>query len=146
MSRDGFARLGQSLADLEQAWQDRLADAEALPAAGRNALAIATGLYAVEIRLKTVICLRLDLEQLPRAFEVRDLPGLLTVAGLSRRIERKPAKGVRTSWDAVVALASRLNDFRYKPDAGWTAEQARKFFRQLRDPPHGVLLWLGKVR
>ena len=146
MSREGFARLGQALADLEQAWQDRMADAEALLAAGRNALAIATGLYAVEIRLKTVICRRLDLEQLPRAFEVHDLLGLLTLAELSRRIERKPAKSVKENWDAVMNHVPRLNDFRYTPDAGWTAAQAREFFRQLRDPPHGVLVWLGKVR
>src|SRR5262249_14357700 len=61
-----FTKLGGTLADLEVAWQDRLADAEALFAAGRNAGAIADAIYALEIRLKVAICKRLDVEQLPK--------------------------------------------------------------------------------
>lgn len=83
---------------------------------------------------------------MPRAFEVHDLPGLLLLAGLSRRIQRKPARGVKQNWDAILALSPQLNDFRYTASAGWSAAQAQDFFRQLRDPPNGVLIWLGKIR
>ena len=141
-----LTKLGSALPDLEAAWQDRLKDAEELLAAGRHGWAIATGLYALEIRLKVLICRRLDLDQLPRAFEVHDLAGLLLLAGLSRRIQRKPARGVKRNWDGILMLAPLLNDFRYTADAKWTAAQAQEFFRQLRDPPNGVLIWLNKVR
>lgn len=146
MNVTGFSKLGSALADLEAAWQDRLRDAEELLATGRNGWAIATGLYALEIRLKVLVCRRLDLVQLPRAFEVHDLPGLLLLAGLSRRIQRKPARGVKRNWDAILALSPQLNDFRYTASARWSATQAQDFFRQLRDPPNGVLIWLGKIR
>ena len=94
-----FTKPGTELSFLEAAWQDRLADAEALFAAGRNAWAIATALYALEIRLKVLVCKKLDLSDLPRAFEVHDLDGLLLLAGLSRRIKRKGAVQVKQNWD-----------------------------------------------
>jgi hypothetical protein len=145
MSKGSYSTLGSSLPDLEQAWQDRLKDAEALLAAGRTGWAIATGLYALEIRLKVLICRRLDLDQLPRPFEVHDLDSLLLLAGLSRRIERKPARGVKRSWDAIIELSQHLNTFRYTADERW-ATTAPVFFRQLRDSPHGVLPWLNRIR
>ena len=43
-------------------------------------------------------------------------------------------------------MSPSLNDFRYMADAKWTAPEAHDFFRQLRDPPSGVLVWLDKVR
>jgi hypothetical protein len=71
---NSYTKLGSTVADLEAAWPDRLKDAEALLAAGRNGWAIATGLYALEIRLKVLIARRLDLEQLPRPFEIQTWP------------------------------------------------------------------------
>jgi len=142
----GFTKLGSSLAELDVAWQDRLKDAEALFVSGRHAWAIATGLYALEIRLKALIYRRLDLEQLPRAFETHELSSLLLLAGLSRRIERKPARGVKGNWDQILLMAPQLNDFRYKPDTNWDASRAQTFLAQLRDTPYGVLTWLNKVR
>ena len=58
-----FAKLNLTLtaADLDQAWQDRMDDANALDAAGRHAAAMAARLYAIEIYLKYRICQRLDL-------------------------------------------------------------------------------------
>lgn len=85
------------------------------------------------------------MEHLPRAFEIHDLMALLLLAGLSRRIERKPARNVKKSWDRVVEVSQNLNNFRYTNDARWAADAAN-FFRQLRDPPYGVLLWLDKIR
>ena len=58
-------------------WQDRLAEGKALLAASYHAWAMATGLFALEIRLKVLICKRLKIDKLPRAFEIHDLDGLL---------------------------------------------------------------------
>jgi hypothetical protein len=103
-------------------------------------------MYALEIRLKVLICRRLDLGDLPRAFEIHDLSSLLLLAGLSNRIERKPARGVRRNWDRNLVMAGHLNEFRYTADSKWPAAMAFGFFQQLRDPPHGVMTWLSKVR
>jgi hypothetical protein len=139
-----FTKLGETRADLEAAWKDRLADAEILYKGGRNAWAIATALYALEIRLKVLICKHLDLQQLPQAFEIHDLDGLLLLAGLSRRLAGKKAAKVKANWDNIKAVAPKLNDIRYTPDANWPKAQATAFLRWLRDPPDGVLVWLSK--
>jgi hypothetical protein len=55
-------------AEFEAAWKDRLHDADALLAAGRFAAAIASGIYGVEILLKSMICRRLEIDFLPGAF------------------------------------------------------------------------------
>ncbi|MBI1914216.1 MAG: hypothetical protein HYS12_05695 [Planctomycetes bacterium] len=141
-----FTKLGNALADLETAWQDRLADADALLAAGRNAGAIVTGLYALEIRLKVAICKRLDLEQLPKNFEIHDLKALLLLAGWSRRIDRKSARKVKLNWDAIVSRSEELNELRYTADKNWTHAEAATFLKQLKDPPDGVLPWITKLR
>jgi hypothetical protein len=142
----GLTKPGVSRADLDAAWPDRLADAEAMLAAGRNASAIANALYALEIRLKVLVCKRLDLESLPRAFEIHDLDGLLLLAGLSRRILRKSATGVKKNWDEVLSQAQELNDLRYKADANWSHAQADALLQRIKDPPHGVFPWLSKQR
>jgi hypothetical protein len=141
-----FTKLGSTLADLEAAWPDRLADAEALLAAGRPAGAIADALYALEIRLKVQICKRLDLEALPKAFETHDLEGLLLLAGLSRRILRRRAALVRSNWDAILEMAEKLNDLRYKADNNWIHQQAAHLLHQVKNPSDGVLVWLSKQR
>jgi hypothetical protein len=145
MNRD-FTKAGSPLADLEIAWQDRLADAEASFAAGRDAGAMAAALYALEIRLKVLICKRLEVESLPLAFEVHHLDGLLLLAGLSVRIQRKGAARVKQNWDKITDVSGDLNDLRYKPASNWTHQDAAALLSQLSDPPHGVLLWLGKQR
>jgi hypothetical protein len=141
-----FTRLGTAVADLDAAWQDRLTEAEGLLAAGRNAWAIATGLYALETRLKVMVCKKLDLEGLPKAFETHDLDGLLLLAGLSRRIQRRSAAPVKRSWEEIRSLLRRLNELRYGPDARWSRPQATTFFSQFRDAPNGVLPWLARQR
>lgn len=137
---------GANATDLDVAWRDRLADAEALLDAGRNAGAIATATYALEIRLKVLVCKKLDVLQLPRAFEMHDLNALLLLAGLSRRLERKTAGEVRANWEEIISQSGKLNDLRYLPDAKWTATQAAQFFRQLKSAPNGVLPWLSRQR
>jgi hypothetical protein len=141
-----FTKPGGKRSDLEAAWQDRLADAEALLAAGRHAWAIATGLYALEIRLKVLICKRLDLQHLPKGFEIHDLDGLLLLTGLSQKMQKKGARKTRLNWDGIVNVARVLNDLRYQPAANWTATDSHTFFRRLNDPPDGVLPWLSRQR
>jgi hypothetical protein len=137
----GFTKAGTTRDDLEAAWQDRLADAEAALAG-----AIAGALYALEIRLKVLVYKRLDLEYLPRAFEIHDLDSLLLLAGLSRRILRKGATEVKANWDEVLTQSQELNDLRYTADQNWSHAQADAVVRRIKDPPHGVLPWLSKQR
>ncbi|VTT99872.1 Uncharacterized protein OS=Beggiatoa sp. PS GN=BGP_6287 PE=4 SV=1 [Gemmataceae bacterium] len=141
-----FNKPGSSLAELNAAWPDRLKDAEALLAAGRHGFALATALYALEIRLKVLICVRLELDHLPRAFEIHELDQLLVLAGLSRRVERKPARNVKRNWDQIRLMEAHLNEFRYRADANWTATQVQNMLHQLCNPKNGVITWLGKVR
>ncbi len=141
-----FTRLGASVADLAAAWPDRMKDAEALLRAGRHAWAIATALYALEIRLKVLVCKKLDVDELPRAFEIHDLGSLLLLAGLSRRIQRKAAARVKRNWDEVLEQAKNLGELRYTPDGNWTAAQAKAFLKRLTDATDGVLTWLARQR
>jgi hypothetical protein len=141
-----FTKLGAARSDLEAAWQDRLADARALFAARRYAGTIAEGVYALEIRLKVLICKRLDLTNLPKAFEVHDLDALLLLAGFSQRIEKRNAIKVKVNWDNIKREARGLNDLRYRPSGNWTEAQAADMLRYLTDPDEGVLSWLSKQR
>ncbi len=77
-----FSTLGAQSADLQAAAADRLQDAELLFASGRFASAIAMGLYCLEIQLKVRICARLNLNALPRVFEIHDLDGFFVMCGL----------------------------------------------------------------
>jgi hypothetical protein len=146
MAWDRFTTLGALLSDLEIAWQDRLKDAEAALKAKRPAAAITDGLYALEIRLKVLICKRLELDRLPRAFEIHDLDALLLLAGLRARLADKKAAATQTHWEAIGALSSQLHQLRYAPNRRWRQAQAETFLRQLRDQPDGVLPWLSKQR
>jgi hypothetical protein len=58
-----LTKSGAPLSDLEGAATERLDDAEALLKAGRYAAAIMSGYYSLEIRLKIIICRRLQLER-----------------------------------------------------------------------------------
>jgi hypothetical protein len=145
-ARGEFTKLGTTRTDLEAAWPARLAEAQSLHAAGHHAWAIATAVYALEIRLKVMICKKLDLEKLPRAFEIHDLDSLLLLAGLSQRIERRGALRVKFTWELIKREAEGLNDLRYGPASHWTAAQAADLLRALTDPTEGVLSWLSKQR
>jgi hypothetical protein len=143
-----YTAQGATLVELERAASDRLADAEALAAAGRHASAIAMGLYAVELHLKAAICRKLDVDALPTAFEIHNLNGLLLLAGLTRKIARKRSHHALKNWGLVLKQSNRLNDLRYKPEADLNIDAAEvtAFLGQLRDPPHRVLPWLSRQR
>lgn len=131
--------------DLDVAWQDRLADAKALLTASRPAAAIAAGLYALEIRLKVIVCHRLDLDYLPTAVQFHHLGELLVLAGLSQQIEDPALDPVRSNWNQIRTFADQLDDLRYKPDSGWSMAQASALMTWLEDPAAGVLSWLSAL-
>jgi hypothetical protein len=137
-----FATLGADVADLQAAAADRLLDAEALFAAGRFASAIAMGVYSLEIYLKVRICQRLNLAALPKPFEIHELESLLVLSGLQAARDAA-SQAVITNWDEIADQSIRINALRYSGSINWNQIDARKFLKQLRDPPDGVLPWLS---
>lgn len=145
-----FNKLGAALADLDEASRDRLKDARVLAAAGHPASALVAAYYSVEIRLKALICTRLDLLNLPTAFQTHDLEGLLTLSGLSRRMESSAPPGVRFHWEELVRLFPKLDVIRYLPEGsavllaiGQSSRDASDLIASLDHPTDGVLTWLS---
>ena len=142
-----FSKSRTERPDLEAAADARLRDAIALIECGRSAAAILMGLYAVEIRLKVVICRRLDLDRLPKPFEIHDLAELLIVSGLSNKLLKvKRPRNLQQNWEKIVALYRRAETIRYQGDSGAELEVAREFMALLDDPTGGVLRWLAKQK
>ncbi len=149
MMAGAFTKLGANAADLQAASRHRLEDAKALDASGRAASAIAAGLYALEILLKALICKRLDLPALPKAFEIHDLEALLILSGLSQRLADPSASPVKFNWQEILVLANSLNEFRYLPEGSHqlpldarSPHDASTFLARLENPADGVLTWL----
>jgi hypothetical protein len=141
-----LTRSGASLSDLEAAAVERLDDAEALLRTGRYAASIMSGFYSLEIRLKVIICRRLQVGNLPRIFETHDLGALILHAGLSRKIRevRRPREIV-DHWGELLELSNNLDQLRYRSDpVTWDRNQAERALHLLRDAPNGVLPWLEK--
>ncbi len=140
-----FAKLNLTLtaADLDRAWQDRMDDANALDAAGRHAAAMAAGLYAIEIYLKSRICQRLNLANPLKKLEIHDLDALIVFAGFSQVLAALPAaSNLKQNWDEIVDFSNKLNDLRYLPAARWSQQQSKDLFQRLDDPSDGVMTWL----
>jgi hypothetical protein len=138
------------VADLDAASRDRLTDAKVLAAAGRPAAAIAAGLYCLEIRLKILICKRLDLPALRTAFHIHDLEGLLVLSGLEQRLADPSMSHVKFYWDKILDLAASLNELRYIPEGSQrlpigaqSQQDAFTFLAWLEYPGAGVLTWLS---
>src|SRR5271157_3147572 len=144
---DKFRSLSASATELSDAWKDRLEDANVLFSSGRNASAISSGLYAIEILLKTRGCVILRLSQMPRILEIHDLVGLATFAGLRQIIDDPQFKDSKTGqdWTKVLALARDLSKLRYSPDSNWTKQDTMDFLDCLQDPDHGVISWIQKL-
>jgi hypothetical protein len=140
-----FARINLSItiADLDQAWQDRLDEANSLDAAGHFGAAIAARLYALEIYLKFRICRHLGLANPLKKLEIHDLDALIIYAGLSQEMAAIPASSnLKQNWEKIVDFSGNLNDLRYLPAIRWTRQQSDDFFRWFVDPTDGVLTWL----
>ena len=143
MSRlESFTSLGSPRAELEKAWRERLADAEVLLNGERFEAAITAAIYALEIRLKVLICDRLQLDQLPKVFEFHYLNGLLYMAGLHRKLQAEGESAVRKNWDAVVDVSKTLNDLRYQPGGRYSTIESSQVLARIRTPPDGVIPWL----
>jgi hypothetical protein len=144
MAKDrSYSRQGTSLADLRAATAERLADADCLLKGGRFASAIALGLYALEIALKARICERLDLDGLPKPFEIHELDELLVLTGLEKRMADPSAVQVKANWDDVITWQPQhVNELRYLPGHTITQQQAERLLFQLQDPATGILSWL----
>jgi hypothetical protein len=125
--------------------RERFLDAKALLAAGRPAASIATGLYALEIRLKVLVCKNLDVSALPTAIRFHDLGELLVLAGRSRKINDPSLVSVKYRWDKIREKSERLNEFRYLPDSNVSNSEAVTFLDRLEDPTDGVLTWLSTL-
>jgi hypothetical protein len=143
-----YTQLGAALLDLRAAHPDRLAEANELlnSGTGRFGTAIALALYALEIYLKVRICERLDLDALPKAFQIHDLDGLLVLSGLKRRMDSLGNHQVKANWDFLSSPTMRMqhvNDLRYKPNHYWSPLQATDILTRVQDPNHGVLSWLS---
>ncbi|HMF35056.1 MAG TPA: hypothetical protein VKF17_00385 [Isosphaeraceae bacterium] len=135
--------LGLTAADLDQAWKDRLDDAEALDAAGRHGAAIAARLYAIDIYLKYRICQRLNLVNPLKRLEIHDLDALVVFPGFSQVLAAMPAgSNLKQNWDQIVTFSDDLNDLRYRPAARWSQQQSKDLSRWLDDPLDGVMTWL----
>jgi hypothetical protein len=130
--------------DLGTAWHDRLADARVLRDGGRHAASIAAGLYALEILLKERICQLLKVTHLPSAFQIHDLEGLATLAGLRSRLDDPAFKQSLEgkSWSEVIKCGQKLNDYRYQPNAATTKQEADDFFFWLLDLREGIIPWI----
>jgi len=131
-----FAKLGAKLSDLEEAAADRLRDADVLSEGGRHDSAIAMGLYALEISLKTAICRRLDLDALPTEFQIHDFEGLLVLSGLSTRLRSPEAAAVKANWDFLTGnyQSAHVNELRYSRGQ-FSTEQVETHPRDTRRGP-----------
>jgi hypothetical protein len=140
-----LTKLGAPIFELDSASAEQFSDAEVLLRNGRYAAAIIHGLYALEIKLKVLICRRLELQNLPQVFQIHDLEALMLHAGLARRIKsvRRP-RSVAKNWEALLQLSREIGELRYIPDPKWDERVANQVLHQLRDSPHGVLPWLSK--
>jgi HEPN domain-containing protein len=146
MADDRLTKLGALMIDLDQASRERLDDAEILLRGGRYAASITYAIYALEIKLKVLICRRLDLEQLPKLFEIHDLSALLLHTGLETKMKNvKRPRNLLENWERILGIAKIMDQVRYKPNPDqWDLSLAEQVLRLLRDPPDGVLLWVTR--
>jgi hypothetical protein len=138
-----FSSLGARVIELDLAWKDRLEDAIHLKSAGRYPTAIAMGIYALEILLKVRICRLLQLDRLPKPFEIHELEGLMMVSGLKRTLLKKQARTTKKNWTAIVKISAALNDLRYSPNGSKSQAETDDFFGFLNEPSTGVIPWIA---
>jgi hypothetical protein len=68
---------------------------------------------------------------MPKIFEIHDLYGLATSAGLRQIIDDPAFKLSKTgqNWAKILVDADKLNELRYSPDANWSKQAATKSSR-----------------
>lgn len=132
--------------DLKQLAELRLAEAEALYAAGMyEGCAYLSG-YAVELALKAVVCHRLNIPSYPTpkmhkgAFTIHDFDGLLFLAGLSSEMTlAKTDAELFANWSLATLWGPER---RYAPAGAYTQNSALALLDAIRHVKFGVLTWL----
>src|SRR4051794_15193662 len=103
-------------ADLDTAWREREAEAKELNDKGHYSMAIAIRLYALEIRLKVIICKHLKLDFLPKVCKTHDLAELIIFTGLRAELDDPVRVAIRQNFDRLAIFSKqKLNDLRYLP-------------------------------
>jgi hypothetical protein len=150
MSRGGGgSRVGlmddTTLANLDEAWQEREKEAKAL-AASFPAASLALRFYALEIRIKTIICKRLGIDLLPRHCKTHELDELIIFTGLLGTLADPANDGIRQNWDILAKFArERLNQIRYLPGSTLKAADLDEQLNALDNPGDGVWTWLSRL-
>jgi hypothetical protein len=133
------------LSDFEIAWREREEEAGQLIAVGYNSMAMALRLYALEIRLKTIICKELKLTRLPRVCKTHDLSDLVIFTGRWEELDDPANLAIRQNWDLLADFSkARLNDQRYLPRGLLDTRDQERLMAALDDPQDGVLTWLSR--
>jgi hypothetical protein len=136
---------GSTLADLDIAWKEREEEARELLARGYHSMALALRLYALEIRIKTFICKRLRLDNLPRACKTHDLSELIIFTGLWEQLQDPVNAAIRTNWELLADFSRvRLNDQRYLPRGLLDPGLLKACSDAFDHPRDGVLPWLSR--
>jgi hypothetical protein len=133
--------------ELKQLAAVRLREAEALFAAGLyDGSAYLCG-YVVELALKARICRLLDISDYPdkgelkRVYAVHDLPQLLLLAGLRKKMT--PANpALFTNWSIAVPWKPEQN--RYAAVGSITQKDAEDILMAVSGRPNGILTWIKK--
>jgi hypothetical protein len=136
---------GTTLADLEVAWREREEEARELVALGFHSMALSLRIYALEIWVKTFICKRLRLDNLPRACKTHDLSELIIFTGLWEQLQDPANAAIQQNWDLLATFSKvRLNDQRYLPRGLLDPGLLKACSAALDDPRDGVLPWLSR--
>ena len=131
---------------LELAWKDREAEAVLLTAGASRTMGLALRVYALEIRLKSIICRHLRLEYLPRSCKTHDLAELILYTGLWPQLDDPERGKLRANWDLLATFSKhRLNEARYCPAVTFLGpDEFSRLTGALDDPSDGVLPWLSR--
>jgi hypothetical protein len=135
-----------TLADLDAAWRERENEASALMAASCPIAALVLRLYSLEIRIKTLICKKLNLDLLPAHCKTHNLSELIIFTGLLAELDNPDPTmvAIRKSWDLLIAFSrNRLNSLRYVPGKTVDSTELKQLLDALDDPQQGVLPWLS---
>jgi hypothetical protein len=139
-------------ADLEAAWREREAEAANLKSAGYELMSIGLRVYALEIKVKVVICKTLVLDSLPKHCKTHDLDELIVFTGLFSELADPANVGLKENWDRLADFSrNHLNNLRYFPSSKLADPASRlnasllaDLIVALDDPQEGVGQWLSK--
>ncbi|QEH33377.1 hypothetical protein OJF2_18780 [Aquisphaera giovannonii] len=132
------------LMDLEAAWREREIEAAKL-VADHPSTGLALRIYALEIRLKTLICKTLAIPFLPRQCKTHAIDELIVFTGFSSELDDPANAGIRQNWELLVDFArNRLNGIRYLPAGALDGDDLALYLSALDDPKDGVWTWLSR--